>query len=64
MKTSIAITWSIEDVKSADYEPSDLTDVECCEVLARAEYGHDANIGINWDVLQCYIDQVKQERTS
>jgi len=62
MKNSISIVWHIEDVKSADGEETDLTDTECCEVLARAEYGHDANYGINWEVLQCYIDQVKNER--
>lgn len=57
MNYSINIVWNIEDIKSLD---DSLTDEECIEVLNLAKNDHDANIGINWDVLQFYIDHIKQ----
>ena len=56
---TISITWTIADVKSLD---ESLTDDECRQVLAIAEKNHDASIGINWDVLETYIDEVAGER--
>ena len=64
MNRSISIIWEIDDVKDADDELSDLTDSECCEVLALAQDNYDSNIGINWNVIRCYIDQIKQKRTA
>jgi hypothetical protein len=43
-------------------EPQVLTDDEAREVLRLVEKYHDASIGINWDVIDCYIRQVKQAR--
>ena len=56
----IAIWWHVDDVLSLD---SELTNDECCKVLGLADESHDANIGINWDTLGCYIEQVKAMRT-
>ena len=63
-------SWHIEDVRSLEeqseaygsekFEP--LTDEECREVLKRVDDGHDATIGINWDVLQYHLDEVREER--
>lgn len=51
--------WHISDVQNAtDHE---LTDDQCREVLQRVEHYHDANIGINWDVLQYHADVVAEE---
>ena len=48
--------WNIEDVQSAvDY---DLSDEQAREVLYRVDRYHDANIGINWDVIQYHADEV------
>lgn len=55
--------WHIDDVKRMEgYE--DLTDDEAREVLRRAQDNHDATIGINWDVLEVYADEVKSERVA
>lgn len=59
MNDSISITWHIDDVRMAYNRP--ITDEQCREVLARADKWHDANTGINWDVLQCYAEQVVNE---
>lgn len=55
---SITITWEIEDVKSLD---SELTDEQAWEVLLLADANHDANIGINWGVLEYHIQTIKGE---
>jgi len=49
--SQIIIIWSIEDVKSLR---PDLTDEQCLDVLSIAERRHDANIGINWEVLELH----------
>ena len=48
----IAIIWTIGDVQTIAPE---ITDEEARNVLADASHGHDANIGINWDVLGEYL---------
>lgn len=57
----IHISWHIEDVKSI---AEDLTDDECREVLQAAKRGHDATIGINWDVLEFHADEVRNARVA
>jgi hypothetical protein len=52
----IAIIWDISDVKSID---PNLSDDECREVLIRAKDNHDANIGINWEVLETQVSMHK-----
>lgn len=51
----LASFWSIEDVKEI---APDLSDDECRDVLERVESNHDAEIGINWDVLRFHAEQV------
>lgn len=51
----LASFWSIEDVKEV---APDLSDDECRDVLERVESNHDAEIGINWDVLRFHAEQV------
>jgi len=51
----LATFWSIDDVKEvADH----LSDDECRQVLEQVERNHDANIGINWEVIEFHADQV------
>tara|TARA_R110002126_G_scaffold133309_3_gene277363 strand:+ start:13104 stop:13376 length:273 start_codon:yes stop_codon:yes gene_type:complete len=52
--------WHISDV--ADQADVELTDEECREVLARVKKSHDANVGINWDVISYHADEVLDER--
>lgn len=52
---NIAIFWNIEDVQ---YERPHLTDEEAREVLDTAQRRHDADIGINWTVLETIADML------
>lgn len=62
---AILVTWSIGDVQSRymdnhdteadDYQ--DLTDEEARDILVRMERNHDADIGINWTVIDVYLDE-------
>ena len=61
----MAIWWNIEDVKEqyeGDGVYSEITDVEAREVLRLAEREHDSEVGINWEVLDFWIDYVKENR--
>ena len=49
----ITISWHISDVQ--EVRP-DLSDDEARQVLQRAKDQHDANIGVNWYVLQIVAD--------
>ena len=49
----IAIFWGIDDVKAVR---PDLTDDQCMEVLDACDNRHDANIGINWLVIETHAD--------
>lgn len=51
----ISITWSIEDVQSVR---PDLSDEQAWEVLQAAKDGHEADIGINWSVLECHAEML------
>jgi hypothetical protein len=54
-KDRIASIWDIEDVQSK--RPS-LTDDQAREVLDRVEDNHDANYGINWEIIDVNIDEL------
>lgn len=49
----ISIIWDTQDVWEVR---SDLTEEQANEVLKAADRNHDANIGINWDVLKTVAD--------
>ena len=51
--------WHISDVQE-DHDW--LTDDQAREVLGWMEKYHDANIGINWDVIDYWIDEIVKER--
>jgi hypothetical protein len=59
IENTINSTWMIEDVKSI--RPR-LSKAKCRAVLESAEDNHDAEIGINWDVLRCHADELYPER--
>ena len=50
--------WHIDDVK--EVRP-DLNDDQCRDVLLTAERRHDANIGINWEVLAIWARELFPE---
>jgi hypothetical protein len=59
LPNEIHISWHIDDVKSI---AKDLTDDECREVLQLAKDNHDATIGINWDTLEIWAREVRNNR--
>ena len=58
-KDSIKIEWGVDDVFNLD---DTLSIEEAREVLRLAEKEHDANVGINWDVLDSWILHVKESK--
>ena len=65
----IAIVWCVEDVKTMtttaeDMDTSDswMTDEEAMTILRYMRRKHDAEIGINWTVIQHYVDELKYEK--
>ena len=63
----MASWWHIDDVQSfRDYDENDperLSDEEAREVLRLMDKYHDCEIGINWDVIDNWIDHVTTQRT-
>ena len=52
----ISILWNVEDVENqAKKNGLKLTKEECRQVLDACLDGHDANIGISWDILDHHI---------
>jgi hypothetical protein len=56
---SIAIVWHIDDVLGVR---PDLSREQAFQVLKKAKENHDANIGINWDVLADCSESLFAER--
>ena len=55
--------WHIDDViEQAEGNGEQLTIDEARDVLAMVNRKHDCNIGINWDVIDYWIDQIVEER--
>jgi len=60
MKT-IAIKWSTDDILfTAENMGIKLTEQEADSILEKIEYYHDAELGINWKVIEIYIQDFKQ----
>jgi len=55
----IASIWMIDDVRcQAEDRDIEITDDQCRDVLSCLDGNHDASIGINWDVIDYWIDEV------
>lgn len=55
--------WHIDDViEQAETHGEQLTEQEARDVLAMVNRKHDCNIGINWDVIDYWIDEIVSER--
>jgi hypothetical protein len=54
--------WHIEDVhEQAERDDVELTDEQCVRVLELCVQYHNAEVGINWDVISHHISTVLQE---
>lgn len=53
--------WSRDDIDNILYkrgiEPSDMSAKDKDNILATAYEKHDAEVGINWQVLEYYVDE-------
>ena len=60
----ITITWCIDDVVMlAEQKGYAVPTIEQArEVLSLAKQNHDASVGISWDVLEVYLDEVLQNK--
>lgn len=62
---SIAIIWTIEDVKDLstddDGQPDGtISDQEARDTLRLADSEHEADCGINWGILEEYLNSVRE----
>lgn len=61
--------WHWDDIKQQatddtfekEFQDNILTDEQCQEIEDFILRKHDATIGINWDVIQCALDEVAPE---
>ena len=59
----ISIIWSTEDVlHQAKQKDVKLTEDEANEILLQMERKHDADIGISWQTINDYIDDLVEGR--
>jgi hypothetical protein len=57
----VAFLWGVDDIRCVK-GGQNLTNEECFEILDIMERNHDANIGVNWDVIRYYVsDYVTEE---
>lgn len=58
MKETITIEWHWTDIeeRAKEFHEYNLTKEECCHILECIENSPDANIGINWSVIDWHIE--------
>ena len=64
---TISLEWTTDDVKEqarARGLDNKLTTDDCRYVLKLMLYKHDADIGVNWNVMDIYIDGVIELKES
>ena len=63
LKDWIEVKWWISDVRDAcsvilpSLRKLKLSDADCRAILARVKVCHDANLGINWEVLRSHTEE-------
>lgn len=55
----IKIIWSVDDLKIVR---PDLTEAECLEVLEEVYLRYSAEIGVNWQVIEIYAEEMFPKR--
>lgn len=64
MNYEIKITWCAYDVFTLDGGENNLRGQDCIDILNKVEAKHDCEQGVNWDVIQFWIDEHVAERDS
>lgn len=54
----INFNWCVDDVLLID---NTLTNLQCAKVLLYMKNNHNAEIGINWEVIAITIDELKNQ---
>ena len=55
----ISIVWGVEDViAQAEESGIEITDDQAYKLLTHMKRNHDAESGINWDVIDCYLQNM------
>ena len=58
----IHIKWHIDDVKATAKNMNvSISDDDARAILEDIYHGHDANNGVNWEVIETYIDMHEPE---
>jgi hypothetical protein len=56
---AIAIIWTTEDVLTeSENIDTEISEEEAQEVLGILDRTHDAMMGISWDTIRCYINEI------
>lgn len=56
-QAEIAIIWSVEDVVAqANHRHIPITYDKAYNILKQIQRNHDSTVGINWDVIDCYLN--------
>tara|TARA_B100000035_G_scaffold84545_1_gene71017 strand:+ start:423 stop:620 length:198 start_codon:yes stop_codon:yes gene_type:complete len=59
---TISIIWHVDDVLAqASQRDIKISREKAIDLLHRMDAKHDANIGINWEVIDCYLDMYLKE---
>ena len=67
-QNTLTIKWGIEDIKlhledqEREFDPP-LTDEDYREILNAMKSNHDCNVGINWEVIDVYVDNYIYSRS-
>jgi hypothetical protein len=57
--TAIVLIWTTEDVHvKAEENDIELTEEQAIKVLEHISNYHDCSYGVNWDTIDCSIDEV------
>ena len=59
---AIAMIWTTEDVLGCEDGTAKISEKEAQEVLGILDRKHDASLGISWDTISCYIDEIIHDR--
>ena len=62
-ETICMILWSEDDVlERAEEREMEIEREDARRVIHWIYKYHDASIGINWDTIDCYLDEIKMEK--
>ena len=67
-QNTLTIKWGIEDIKlhledqEREFDPP-LTDEDYRQILNKMKGYHDCNVGINWEVIDVYVDNYIYSRS-